>query len=148
MNIKQDSMSSGTAETLQTLSVEEAYRVAQDGEDTICVIARLNGQKAGELVIGLQREHGFLPIKGITVEKDFRRKGIGRALMAWAEHMALANGLKRIYLEAYTHDPSPQALQLLRGWYSKMGYLTKEGLMFKDVIQQKPMNNLHHAEVV
>lgn len=111
--------------------MEEVYRAVCDGEELVCVIARIEDKKVAELTIGMKE--GMMTIKSINVENEFRGMGVGEALIKFAEKIAESSHVRKISLRAYNHDPSPDAIKNLRNWYVKMGYIQGDEYMFKNL---------------
>lgn len=81
-------------------------------------VAKINGQTAGFL--GIWDEEKKIHIINITVHPEYRRKGIGKNLLAFAVNYAKEKGKKEIYLEVRKTNIS--AIKL----YESMGFLEKE----------------------
>ena len=82
--------------------------------DTNVVVARDNRLLAGFAIMKYSREEAHLML--LAVSDQYRRKGIGSALMSWLEQTALTAGIGCIYLEARRHN------SVARRFYRRLGY--------------------------
>ena len=78
-------------------------------------VAESNGAIVGVIVLTVEDE-GFL-IDNVAVDPSQRGKGLGKALLEFAEAEALRAGFDFVYL--YTHEKMTENLAL----YSKSGYI-------------------------
>jgi ribosomal protein S18 acetylase RimI-like enzyme len=78
------------------------------------VVAELKKAIVGVVVMTITSE-GFL-LDNVAVRPQFADQGIGRRLVACAEHEAVAHGYRSIYL--YTHERMFTNL----AWYRRLGY--------------------------
>ncbi len=78
-------------------------------------VAESNQTIAGVIVLTVTDE-GFL-IDNVAVDPSYRGKGIGKALLAFAEAEARHAGFNSIYL--YTHEKMTENIAL----YAKIGYV-------------------------
>ncbi|MBM3897102.1 MAG: GNAT family N-acetyltransferase [Thaumarchaeota archaeon] len=125
------------AHILAGMVIEEAYRAIYGGEELICFIAKIGTRKVAEITMGIQVKEQMMNIKGINVESEFRKIGIGRALMDYAEKFVLSKGITKLSLRVYSHDESPEIIGNLRNWYAKMGYVQQNGYMLKTLSATK-----------
>jgi ribosomal protein S18 acetylase RimI-like enzyme len=84
---------------------------------------RVTLAERGQTIVGMivltVTDDGFL-IDNVAVEPSFRGKGIGKALVAFAEAEARRAGFDSIYL--YTHEKMTENIAL----YSRIGYVEYE----------------------
>lgn len=78
-------------------------------------VANLGGEIAGVLVLATTEE-GFL-LDNIAVHPSCQKKGVGKALLEFAESEARGRGFTSIYL--YTHEKMTEN----RSLYAKIGYV-------------------------
>ena len=85
-------------------------------------IALLNGVECGLLSYEdwSDREEGF--VYEIYVLSDFRKQGIGTALLSHAEDLAIKTGCTKIRLDARALDRETNQESLL-SWYQDQGYI-------------------------
>ncbi len=79
-------------------------------------LAESHGKIVGVIVLTVDDEEGFL-IDNVAVDPSHRGKGLGKALLEFAEAEALRAGFDSIYL--YTHEKMTENLAL----YSRIGYV-------------------------
>ena len=79
------------------------------------VVAVAGGQIIGMLHVDISR-HGFGEI-GMLVDRDWRGRGVGSALMRAAIGLARQRGLHKLSLEVFTHNAGAIAL------YRKCGFV-------------------------
>jgi ribosomal protein S18 acetylase RimI-like enzyme len=115
------------------LSVDELHRrVAEDGG--AMVVAELGGVVVGHMVLWFGRMPPFVReelrdyayLGDLFVRAAHRKRGIGRALVAEAERIARARGVKRIWLGVLHGNPAEAA-------YRRMGYRDYALDMIKDL---------------
>lgn len=82
--------------------------------DGVLHVAEIEGRIAGILVILPEPDH--LMLDNVAVDPDWQGRGIGRALIAYAEAAARAAGCAEIRL--YTHEKMIENQQL----YAMLGY--------------------------
>lgn len=82
--------------------------------DGVLQVAEIEGRVAGILVILPESDH--LLLDNVAVDPDWQGRGIGRALIAYAEAAARAAGCTEIRL--YTHEKMVENQQL----YAMLGY--------------------------
>lgn len=70
-------------------------------------------------------DEGPLIIHRISVDPEFRKKGIGKFMVSFAENWAIENGYKVIRLDAFSCNPA--AL----GMYDKAGYRRAGSAIFR-----------------
>ena len=84
---------------------------------------RVTLAESGEIIVGVivltVTDDGFL-IENVAVDPSYRGKGIGKALLAFAEAEARRAGFDSIYL--YTHEKMTENIAL----YSRIGYVEYE----------------------
>jgi ribosomal protein S18 acetylase RimI-like enzyme len=78
-------------------------------------VAESHGTIVGVIVLAVDDE-GFL-IDNVAVDPSYRGRGLGKALLEFAEAEARAQGFDSIYL--YTHEKMTENLAL----YSRIGYV-------------------------
>lgn len=87
-------------------------RKVSDGD---VFVARRDGEPVGYL--RLERLWSKLPyIELVRVLEPHRRSGVGRALLAYAEAEASAQGHAALYSSSQADEPEPQA------WHRRMGF--------------------------
>jgi ribosomal protein S18 acetylase RimI-like enzyme len=93
-----------------------AYNIAVTGIDDWRALAIFVRGAGGLIVAGVSGGTwaGYLEIKDLWVHRDLRGQGLGRRLLAAAEHEARARGCAQVLLD--THDF--QAIE----FYKKLGY--------------------------
>jgi ribosomal protein S18 acetylase RimI-like enzyme len=79
-------------------------------------LAESHGKIVGVIVLTVDDEEGFL-IDNVAVDPSHRGKGLGKALLEFAEAEALRAGFDSIHL--YTHEKMTENLAL----YSRIGYV-------------------------
>ncbi|HEY93609.1 MAG TPA: GNAT family N-acetyltransferase [Dehalococcoidia bacterium] len=87
-----------------------------DNPDKVIFLAYINGKHAGQIVLR-KNWNIFAYIEDIRVSSDYRRRGIGIALLNKAEEWATKGGMPGIMLE--TQDVNVPACRL----YEKAGYI-------------------------
>ncbi len=115
----------------QHSELEESYKVAREGVETIGLRLVVDNNKAGEMVVKMRGETGTLFIEEIQIEKKYRRKGFGTQLVKYAEDIARSCRLTRIELRPFTTDESSMSTPGLRQWYSRIGYTETGDSMYK-----------------
>jgi len=93
----------------------------------------IDGEKAGELVVKLQRKERTLWIQLLMVEQRYRRRGYGTELLRLAEKVASDARLSRIALRPYSLDRFHIQDSELRSWYTSRGYTLSARTMYRDV---------------
>ena len=78
-------------------------------------VLELGGKVRGYIVL-IPREDGALLLDNIGVDPLWQRRGLGKALLAFAEREAARLGLNRIAV--YTNEAMTENI----GWYQKFGY--------------------------
>lgn len=95
------------------------------------LVAEVDGMIAGLLDLEYEEEERTVCSRGtglggmiwhIAVHPDFRRRGIGAALLEEAERLAREQGLNR--MEAWTRDDN-----WVRAWYESNGFVQKESYL-------------------
>ena len=123
---------SSTSRTMaQQAELEERYKVAREGTETIGLRLVVDNNKAGEMVIKMSPGRGTLFIEEIQIEKEYRRRGFGTQLVRHAEEIARSYSLARIELRPYATDESSMSTSRLRQWYSSIGYAETRKSMYK-----------------
>ena len=113
-----------------------------DGEDWICV-AEIDGVIEGFLSIEVHREEEYyLYYDDLSVSKNFRKLGIGTALMTRAEDYCKSIGFSLIALHVEENNESARRL------YEKSGFVIKEKqgtrlLMIKQLDKSVSEGGLH-----
>jgi GNAT superfamily N-acetyltransferase len=90
--------------------VRNDYRAAADAGQVWVI---------GEPIVGvivLVRQDGGLLVENVAVSPAAQGTGLGRQLMEFAEHQAMALGLRRLHL--YTHEVMVENLAI----YARLGY--------------------------
>ncbi len=82
--------------------------------ETCAVLAVLEKTVAGFAMMQFAERHAHLYL--LAVRPDFRRLGVGRALMAWMEQSASIAGTTQIYLEVRQCNDAAQR------FYNALGY--------------------------
>ena len=84
----------------------------------------------GFIILGPARWARSAEIVALFVDRDFRRKGIGAALMAWAEKQAQGLGIEALFLYA---NPSVSSVH----FYRKRGFALA-GLVARQIAEDLP----------
>lgn len=95
--------------------------VSLQSEDSIVVVAtpqHAPAQVAGFAIMQFLPEHAHLAL--LAVAPKYRRKGLGRALLAWLERCALDAGISKIQLEVRA------SRREARTFYHALGYRERE----------------------
>ena len=92
------------------------YRLVIEAEHVF--VADCAGRLSGVLVLS-ETDDGFL-IDNVAVLPTLKGRGVGRALLTYAEEQARANGYGSIYL--YTNEAMAENIAL----YSRLGYVEYE----------------------
>jgi [ribosomal protein S18]-alanine N-acetyltransferase len=99
--------------------VDVDQRTGQFGQQADrSLVAVAGGQVIGTLHLGASR-HGFAEL-GMLVDRGWRRRGVGSALLQAAVGQARSQGLHKLCLEVFAHNAAAIAL------YRKAGF-TEEG---------------------
>lgn len=94
----------------EVVSVEQERAMLDDfsrSERALMLIAQAEGQLVGELslkAISPRRSIAHVGTLGMSVKSDWRRKGVGRELLAAAIEWAPSAGIKRIELYVYARN--------------------------------------------
>jgi len=104
-----------------------------ESPDVSFLVAEINGELAGFVTVMLERAAAiplFVPrlyavIDNLAVDERYRRRGLGRALMAQAEAWALAKGAGEVTLNVYEFNQPAQEV------YRALGYQTRSRKMAK-----------------
>jgi RimJ/RimL family protein N-acetyltransferase len=82
------------------------------------LVAELDGQIVGRLSIGRESHPASEHVAdvGLMVAEGYRRRGVGRALMASAEAWGRSVGVRKIELHVFPHNEAALAL------YDQIGY--------------------------
>jgi putative acetyltransferase len=108
------------------VSVEHEREILEDFSDSpraLMLVALAEGQLVGELslkAISPRRAIAHVATLGMSVKADWRRKGVGKELLAAAIDWAPSAGIKRIELYVYARNAPAIAL------YERAGF-THEG---------------------
>ena len=99
-------------------AVVDYLRVAEVSETNATFVAEIAGKLVGMLVTSSDPHPAKIGVMEVDlgVRLDWRRQGVGRALMQAAEELALGRGAHRIQLRVMTHNAPAIAL------YKSMGY--------------------------
>jgi ribosomal-protein-alanine N-acetyltransferase len=97
-------------------------RVARSVHDraTHVIVARVGGRLAGFAIMRYGDDEARLDLLGVV--EDRRRRGVGRALVAWLEKCALVAGITTIRLEVRAGNAGARA------FYRRLGYRDVEYL--------------------
>ena len=68
----------------------------------------------------------FALIENLAVDEDFRRQGIGRALLEYAHHWAMEQGAGRIELNVYEFNRGASAFYREIGYHTVSQRMTRE----------------------
>lgn len=118
-----------------------------EAENSLFLVAEMEGRIIGSLTLqgGKRKSNRHAATLGITVAKDCRGQGVGRALMQAATDWAKANPvLKRIELNVVTNNPSAIHLYEAFGFYVE-GHRRKafyrDGLFHDDLLMALLLEN-------
>jgi [ribosomal protein S18]-alanine N-acetyltransferase len=95
-----------------------APRVRQsiaDAQTNVVVVPGESGMLRGFAIMRYRDDDAHLLL--LAVQPEHARRGIGTALMAWLEKVALTAGVDRISLEARTSNAAARA------FYARLGYV-------------------------
>ncbi len=84
------------------------------GRNTVVVVAQINGSVAGFAIMSFAVETAHLQL--LAVRPRFRRRGVGRRLLAWLEETALTAGTPLISLELRAGNRAALS------FYQRLGY--------------------------
>jgi GNAT superfamily N-acetyltransferase len=108
-------------EVLDQFSTEAMRRRLERANGRLCV-AELDGHLIGLAQLGLQVPHEVVTarrpaeLERLYVQEPFTRRGIGSALLAWAERTAVQGGADLLWLTPWVHN------QRARAFYRQLGY--------------------------
>lgn len=106
----------------EVATVEQERAILEDfsrSERAIMLIAQAEGQLVGELslrAISSRRAVSHVATLGMSVKRDWRRKGVGRELLTAALEWAPTAGIKRIELYVYARNAPAIALYESHGF--------------------------------
>lgn len=86
--------------------------------DTVGIVATSERQLSGFAMMHFGDENAHLNL--LAVEPEFRRRGIGRELLAWLDESCLVAGIRRVSLEVRANNQS--AIR----FYENLGYARGE----------------------
>lgn len=86
----------------QEVSLEEEYDIydKQDSDDVKHVVATKNQKVVGTMRLVFKREESILKVGRLAIKKDYRKQGIGKKLLDYAETQARNNGISYLELGA------------------------------------------------
>lgn len=90
--------------------------------ESLQFIAKELDVEVGFLSLDFQEDRQLCQIYEVMVLPEYRRRGLGRELVAFAEHVAKSRACSRIQLTPQPLDPSIDR-EWLWEWYRKLGYL-------------------------
>jgi ribosomal protein S18 acetylase RimI-like enzyme len=133
------------------ISVEAPVDVAQrrrrmveelEGEQTVMLVAEAGGELVGQLDLRLAR-HGVADL-GMLVAPGWRRRGVGRALMAEAIARGRAAGAHKLALQVWPHNTAALALYERFGFqregYLRRHYRRRSGELWDAVVMGLPLD--------
>jgi ribosomal protein S18 acetylase RimI-like enzyme len=102
----------------------EFFRHAIDSATTVLLVAAVEGTPAGFVRVEVRsapdvpffEPRRFAQVEELVVDERFRRRGVGRLLMAHAHRWALDRGLRRVELTVWEFNRAALAL------YEELGY--------------------------
>ena len=106
-------------------------------------IAEHRGRMLGFVAADFDRANNHALIITLDVDPDFRRRGIGSALMEKAENEIARQGVKRVYLHLYTPHYAARCLYEQRG-YRPVGVLP--GYYGNEIDAMLMVKQLQHDE--
>jgi len=127
-------------------SSETARRISTG----LCAVATIDGTIVGTVMVeggpDLTSDSAYYRLSGVAsahqlgVEPSHQRRGIGSALMRWAESWAVRSGYAEIAVD--TAEPATELIS----FYTRMGYRHIEyaqwyGKRYRSVILSKPLKN-------
>ncbi|MBX3442218.1 MAG: GNAT family N-acetyltransferase [Planctomyces sp.] len=86
------------------------------------IIAEIGGRPAGYLLF--RREPGFVYVRHLFVDREFRRRGIGRKLLRWLERSVLAEP-RELRVDALLKNEAGLAFWRAVGFHDYCVTLTK-----------------------
>ena len=133
------------------ISVEAPVDVAErrrrmveelEGEQTVMLVAEAGGELVGQLDLRLAR-YGVADL-GMLVAPGWRRRGVGRALMAEAIARARAAGAHKLTLQVWPHNTAALALYERFGFqregYLRRHYRRRSGELWDAVVMGLPLD--------
>ena len=101
------------AERFDPIVTDDTFRFKVDHNELI--VGELNGERVGYL--RLEYWYLALPFMGlIVVEEEHRNKGVGNAMLSFAEKHLVKSGYDVLYSSSDVNEPQPQA------WHRHMGF--------------------------
>ena len=104
----------------------------QPNDDTTIYHGNLRSQreKVGEFVARADWRSRVLFIEELFIEREYRRKGIGKKTLDFLETKASSLKLREVALEPFPSDPEADDVESLRHWYMKQGYVSRRRNIF------------------
>jgi GNAT superfamily N-acetyltransferase len=126
----EDTIKKDQGRDLQILFTEASTQPNDD--DTTIYHGNLRSQhkKAGEFVARADWRSRVLFIEELFIEREYRRKGIGKKALVFLETKASSLKLREVALEPFPSDPGAGAVESLRNWYMKQGYVSRRRNIF------------------
>jgi ribosomal protein S18 acetylase RimI-like enzyme len=103
---------------------ENGIRIFLSRNPSTCFIAREGGELTGVLLAGHDGRRAY--IYHTAVRENYRKRGIGRALVNAAEKAMRAEGIHKIALVAFASNENGN-----RFW-EKMGYILRQDLVYRN----------------
>ena len=82
--------------------------------ERLALVAEQNGDVVG--LIGIERFDGLGLLRSLVVSADHRRSGLGKALVAALEQLAIESNMAELWLLTIDAD----------AWFARLGYETQE----------------------
>ncbi len=130
----------------EVVSVEQEKAMLADFSQSpraLMLVALAEGQLVGELslkAISPRKSIAHVATLGMSVKSDFRRKGVGRELLAAAVQWAPSAGIKRIELYVYARNEPAIKLYEAAGFTHegrRRGFIREDDAYLDDLVMSR-----------